>query len=665
MSQAPQESPILNLSLEEKVSQLLSKGGSISLKIDGFETRESQLEMALEISKAIKQKKSLVAEAGTGTGKTFAYLVPALLSGKKVIISTATKTLQEQLLTKDIPFLFDMCGVEGKARLLKGRENYLCPQRLEIAETAEQNTKSVWKKLALINEWKDKTKTGDKAELTTIDENDPIWARVSARLEFCQANGCNAESGCFYPKMKQKASEAQILVVNHHLFSADLSMRDKGFGEVLPEADIYIFDEAHQLPDIAAQFLGFSVSRSQLDELARDIRQAQKEDSPESVEINDQVKLFETHIQKFNILLGKWEKRWLWEAFSKETAAIKALETIRNQLSFIIDMLKEITDRGKSLVAVYKRCQDFEKDLTTWLETQSKNKIRWLESSQARFKLNLTPLSVAEPFRRQMDALEGSWVFTSATLSVDSRFDYFTKRLGLDDAECKSWDSPFDYAKQAILYHPVGLPEPRAEEYIKICLRAIWPLLLASKGRAFLLFTSYRALSEAESILKEHWSGTLLTQGSMPKNELLSLFRTESAPILLGTSSFWEGIDMKGEALKIVMIDRIPFIPPDDPIVQARESSLKQKGMNGFFHFQIPEATIALKQGVGRLIRSNDDTGVLVLCDPRFTTKRYGQTIINSLPPFKWVYSPEEAIKLLESKSETNLETKLGSDFNE
>ncbi len=649
------------MSLEKKVKKLLAIDGAIASKVKGFEVRDDQVEMSLDIVEVINKQGALVAEAGTGTGKTFAYLVPALLSGKKVIISTATKTLQEQLLTKDIPFLLDMCGVEGKARLLKGRENYLCPQRLELAETSEDHPKSVWKKLSLISEWRHKTKTGDKAELGSIDENDPVWSRVCARLEFCQANGCHAEGDCFYPKMKQEAADAQVLVVNHHLFSADLSMRNKGFGEVLPEADIYIFDEAHKLPDIAAQFLGFSISRSQLDELARDIRSSQKEESPESVEISDQVKLFETQIQKFTLQLGKWEKRWLWEEFSQNKVAMKLLSTLRNQLTLLVDMLKPITDRGKLLSAVYKRCQDFESELDIWLTTQSKNKIRWLESSQARFKLNLTPLSVAEPFRQQMDSLGGAWIYTSATISVDGAFTYFTSRLGLEEASCKHWDSPFDYQKQAVLYHPVGLPEPRSEDYIKICMRAIWPLLLASKGCAFLLFTSYKALSEAESILAEHWQGSLLSQGSMPKNELLAQFKTAKLPILLGTSSFWEGVDMQGDALKIVMIDRIPFIPPDDPIVQARESALKQKGLNSFFHFQVPEATIALKQGVGRLIRSSQDTGVLVLCDPRLRTKRYGQTIINSLPNFRWVYDVSEAIKML-SQDRKQLTSQVNED---
>lgn len=641
--------------LSQEVKALFSADSKVSAGIEGFELRDAQVEMALEIAETIANDELLVAEAGTGTGKTFAYLVPALLAGKKVIISTATKTLQEQLLMKDIPFLLELCKVQGTARLLKGRENYLCSSRLEIAETSEQNIKSVWKKLSLISDWQQKTIYGDKSELAVIDENDFIWSRVNSRQEFCTPNGCSSDSGCFYSKVKEEANEAQILVVNHHLFSADLAMRERGFGEVLPEADIYIFDEAHQLPDIAAQFLGFSISRAQLDELARDIRNAQKSESEESVEISDQVKLFESEIQKFNTALGKWDKRWLWQAFSENESLMKSLQRVKNQLTLLVDMLKEISERGKTLLAVYKRCQGFEGQLNVWLTTESKNKIRWCESSQARFKLNLTPLSIAEQFKQQRENLGGSWIFTSATLSVNHNFDYFTSRLGLVDAKTVHWESPFDFEKQALIYHPVGLPEPRSENYIKIALRAIWPILKASNGRAFLLFTSYKALAEAKVILEEHWQGSLLAQGDAPKNELIKNFKQSSAAILLGTSSFWEGVDVRGEALKVVVIDRIPFIPPDDPIVQARESALKEKGLNAFFNFQIPEATIALKQGAGRLIRSTKDSGILVMCDPRLRTKQYGNLIINSLPPFKWVFDVQEVIGFLEQNNQREI----------
>lgn len=627
----------------------MGEGGTLSERVTGYEPRQSQIDMAAEVAESISDQETLLAEAGTGTGKTFAYLVPALLSGKKVIVSTATKTLQEQLIQKDLPVLLKACQSKGKARLLKGRDNYLCAQRLEITETTEQHSRQDWKKLALIRDWSEETRWGDRAELDSVSESDPIWRKVTARLEFCQAADCSAECGCFYPKVKEQAAEAEVLVVNHHLFCADLSLREQGFGELLPDADVYIFDEAHQLPDIAAQFLGFSITRGQLEELARDVRHAQKMESPDSQEIADLTVKFEQQLKTLNEALGKWEKRWTWEKLDQEPVFQKVLKQLQNLLGFLLESLNAVKERGKQLGAVYKRGKEFESQLKEWSEPHSENKIRWLESSQARFKFQLTPLSVAAAFSRQREQIGGAWLFTSATLSVRNRFDYFSQRLGLMDAKSVQWPSPFDYQKQGVVYHPIGLPDPRDPNYIKICLRAAWPLLKASQGRAFMLFTSHRAMQEAYAILKRHWPGKLLMQGDLPKLTLLNRFKSTDQVILLGTSSFWEGVDVKGESLKLVMIDRIPFAPPDDPVVKARETYLKEKGLNGFVHFQLPEAVIAMKQGAGRLIRDPSDTGVLMLCDPRLNTKSYGSTIRESLPDFPWVYDAERAINMLTS----------------
>jgi ATP-dependent DNA helicase DinG len=630
------------------IEMVMSSNGSLSKLVSNYSVRDAQLAMANEVKDIIDEQTTLLAEAGTGTGKTFAYLVPALLSGKKVIVSTATKTLQEQLVRKDLPILFKACEVPGKPRLLKGRDNYLCSERLEIVMTSEEHSRSDWNKLAKIRDWADhKTVDGDKSELDSVAEDDMIWRKVCARMEFCQANECHQESACSYPRVKQKANEAQVLVVNHHLFCADLALREQGFGEVLPEADIYIFDEAHRLPDIAAQFLGFTLSRGQLDELIRDIKHAQKLESPESNKISQNAQLFEEQISKLNETLGKWEKRWSFQELQEDSAFQEVMKRLLNVLSLLIDEIKLVTERGKQLSAAYKRSQEFLKQLKDWLGSQSENKIRWLESSQGRFKFNMTPLSVSDAFSRQRNELGGSWLFTSATLSVNNNFDYFAKRLGLSDAKTANWQSPFDYSKQALIYHPLGLPEPRDPNYTKICLRAAWPLLKEAQGKAFLLFTSHKAMQEAKLILEKHWDGELLVQGYQPKLTLLQNFKIQEKAILLGTSSFWEGVDVKGEALKLVIIDRIPFAPPDDPIVQAREANLKERGLNGFAHFQLPEAVMAMKQGAGRLIRDVDDYGVLMLCDPRLTNKRYGHIICNALPPMPWVYEPEQAVAKL------------------
>ncbi|BBP43784.1 ATP-dependent DNA helicase [Thiosulfativibrio zosterae] len=639
--------------LSKQVQLYLADGGELSQKIPGFEPRQAQIALAEKLVEVIETDGTFLAEAGTGTGKTYAYLLPALLSGKTVIISTATKNLQEQLVEKDLPLLLKTLKIKGHVQLLKGRENYLCPQRLELAQTAEANTKAVWAKLNKIQHWSEKTKVGDKAELTELDENDPVWSRVCSRMEFCQAADCHPETQCFYPKIKQQANEAQILVVNHHLFCADLALRENGYGEILPEAEIVIFDEAHKLPDIAAQFLGFSLSRHQLDDLARDAINALKMESPESQEVMDKVKGLEETVVTFCDALGKWEKRWTWEMFENDLASLKMLKRLLNHLTQVADNLKPLTERGKQIQAVHRRAQEFEKQLSHWLKAENEFQIRWLESSQARFKLNLTPLSVAGPFSRHREEMGGAWIFTSATLSVNGQFSYFANRLGLEDADNACWDSPFDYDSQGLIYHPIGLPQPRDPDYIKICLRAIWPLLAQTEGRAFLLFTSHKALQEAREILLTHWQGTLLVQGDAPKSALLQRFRESEKALLLGTSSFWEGVDVKGEALKVVMIDRIPFAPPDDPIVQAREAYLKEKGLHGFVNFQLPEAIIAMKQGAGRLIRDVQDTGILVLCDPRLSQKPYGKVIAKSLPSFPWVYDVQTVLSFLKENDKS------------
>ncbi|MBF6056829.1 ATP-dependent DNA helicase [Thiomicrorhabdus heinhorstiae] len=643
-----------NKPLAERVRAVLQNGGTLEKAIPGYAPREAQIAMALEVVETIQQDSTLLAEAGTGTGKTFAYLIPALLSGKKIILSTATKTLQEQLIQKDLPMLMKACDIKSKARLLKGRDNYVCPQRLEIAETVEQHSREDWKKLAKIREWvDDKTLNGDRAELDSVAEDDPIWRKVSARMEFCQSAECSAEGGCFYPQVKQKAAEAEILVVNHHLFCADLALREQGFGELLPEADVYVFDEAHQLPDIAAQFLGFSLSRSQLEELVRDIKQAQSLEAPESKQLADLADKISEQLLAVNQALGKWEKRWTWTQLESETAFQQTFKRMLAVMDTVTDALKSVEERGKQLSAVHKRCKEYAVQLKEWQNSQSENNVRWIESSQARFRLFLTPLNVAAAFSRQREEIGGAWLFTSATLSVRGQFDYFAKRLGLDDAKSVNWASPFDYQTQGVIYHPIGLPEPRNPDYIKICLRAAWPLLKAADGRAFMLFTSHKAMQEARAILQTHWKGNLLVQGDLPKLTLLQRFKEANSAILLGTSSFWEGVDVKGDALKLVVIDRIPFAPPDDPIVQAREAYLKEKGLNGFVHFQLPEAVIAMKQGAGRLIRDLGDRGVLMLCDPRLSTKGYGNVIRDSLPDFPWVYEAGAALEVLTVTDQT------------
>jgi len=634
------------------LSTIFSAEGRLAELIEGYQPRQAQQDLAHAVAKTIDDEGLLVAEAGTGTGKTFAYLIPALLSGKKILVSTATKNLQQQLVSKDLPKLKKICQRHPKIRLLKGRENYLCQARLELAPLLDTLTPKEKTSLAQIQVWAEKTKTGDLSDCASLNENDSLWQKVCAKLEFCQANNCQKESECVYPQHKAQASEADIIVVNHHLFCADLALREQGISELLPECDVYIFDEAHQLADIAAQFLGFNLSRFQLEDFVRDIKEAQTSEAADTQELLDRAQALQAHIKTLNATLGSWDKRWTWSELQATKPFMQAVDELLAHLQALNDQLNQLEKRGKLLAGLARKTESWLEQLAHWIQSDDPTQVRWVESSQARFRLSLVPLNVDGPFNRQRAALGGSWIFTSATLSVQQQFDYFSHRLGLQHAETLALPSPFDYAKQAAIYHPVGLPDPRQADYIKICLRAIWPLLQASEGRAFLLFTSFKALNEAKAILTTHWDGRLFIQGEGDKTSLLDQFKQTERAILLGTQSFWEGVDVKGEALQLVMIDRIPFSPPDDPIVQAREAYLKSQGLNGFAHFQLPEAIMNLKQGCGRLIRDTLDRGVLVLCDPRLTQKGYGKRIRDSLPPFPWYEDVEPVKQLLTHKED-------------
>ena len=640
------------------LTAIFATDGRLSESIDGFQPRQAQVELAQAVAKTIDDDGLLVAEAGTGTGKTFAYLIPAILSGKKILVSTATKNLQQQLFSKDLPKLKKICQRYPKALLLKGRENYLCQARLELAPLQEALTKAEKQTLGKLQVWAANTKTGDLSECPGLNEQDSLWQKVCAKLEFCQANNCQKDSECFYPQRKVQATEADIIVVNHHLFCADLALREQGINELLPACEVYVFDEAHQLADIAAQFLGFNLSRFQLEELVRDIKEAQAAEAADSQDLVDRAQALQAHIKTLNATLGSWDKRWTWQELQATTQFMDAVDELLSHLQALNDQLSQLEKRGKRLASLARKTQSWVESLAHWIQSDDPTQVRWVESSQARFRLSLVPLNVDGPFNRQRAALGGSWIFTSATLSVQGQFDYFMHRLGVQKAHTLALASPFDYTQQGAIYHPVGLPDPKQADYIKICLRAVWPLLQLSGGRAFLLFTSFKALNEAKAILATHWDGQLLVQGEGDKNSLLEQFKQAQRAILLGTQSFWEGVDVKGEALQLVMIDRIPFSPPDDPIVQAREAYLKAQGLNGFAHFQLPEAIMNLKQGCGRLIRDTADRGVLVLCDPRLTQKGYGKRIRDSLPPFPWYEQPEPVKAFLAEQSAVATPTK-------
>jgi len=614
-------------------SEILAADGLVARHVAGFAPRPQQQAMADAVASALHDKGVLVAEAGTGTGKTFAYLVPALLSGKKVIISTGTKNLQDQLYHRDLPLVRKALGVPVTTALLKGRANYLCLHRLELGEQRAAGSRQMLDALVRVRSWAGRTRSGDIAELSELAEDAPIWPVVTSTVDNCLGQECPHWSDCFMAKARRQAQAADILVVNHHLLFADMALRDEGFGEVLPGAHALILDEAHQLPEVASNFFGLSLSSRQLMELAGDTVTEQVREASDMASLRDVADALQTAVRDLRLALGRGSRRAVWHQVAAEDNVKKAVERVECTLAELEQTLKPAAERGKGLDSCWRRSMALAERLALLKEAESESYVRWFETFATAFALHLTPMDIAESFHARMEEYRAAWVFTSATLAVGDSFEHFVSRLGLTEASTARWDSPFDFEHQALLYLPKGLPRPGAPDHTVAVVDAARPVLKASRGRAFLLFTSHRALQQAAELLEDTLEFPLLVQGSMPRAELLKRFRDLGNAVLLGTGSFWEGVDVRGEALSCVIIDKLPFASPDDPVLQARIQALREHGGNPFIEYQLPNAVIALKQGVGRLIRDVDDRGVLMLCDPRVSTHSYGRVFINSLPP--------------------------------
>jgi ATP-dependent DNA helicase DinG len=627
------EAPMLDSS--DSISDILGFDGPVAQLLPGFAPRAEQQHLAEAIFAALNNDGVLVGEAGTGTGKTFAYLVPVIFSGKRVIISTGTRHLQDQLFYNDMPLVKKALNTGATVSLLKGRANYLCKHRLARALRHPALNDAVHSAhLRIINDWARSTETGDIAEVINVPEDSLVWSFITSSDDFCSDHEFEELEDCFIHKARKKAQESDVVVVNHHLLCADLSLKEEGFGELLPSANAFVIDEAHQLPDIAAQFFGRKLSSRQLLDLARDTVGEQIHEAPDMSELRDLASELETGVRHFRLAFDIEPTRDAWIAVSDRPAIDRELERLTDLLSSLRDLLDTVANRGKGLESCYRRASQHMQSLTTFTATDSLGKyVHWFETYRTGFSLNMTPMTVADPFKRAMDAMPAAWVFTSATLSVGGDFSHFKTNLGVEEADELLVDSPFDYRHNAMLYLPEGLPEPQHSGYTVAAMQSVLPIIKASNGRAFLLFTSYRALNEAARFLEGQFDFPILMQGQMPKRELLEAFQSLGNAVLLGTSSFWEGVDVRGEALSMVVIDKLPFGSPGDPVMGARIEHMKQAGGNPFFEYQVPQAAIALKQGVGRLIRDVTDRGVLVLCDPRIRTKHYGEVFINSLPP--------------------------------
>ena len=640
------------------VDQAFSPDGPLAKAIPAFRARPQQIEMAGLIAQALHEHRVLVAEAGTGTGKTFAYLVPALLSGGKVIISTGTKTLQDQLFNRDLPVVRAALKVPVSIALLKGRANYVCPYHLaRNAADGRFNSPQDAADLRAIARFAQTTHTGDKAECTAVREDSPAWFAATSTRDNCLGQECPDVKECFVLAARRAAMEADVVVVNHHLFFADVMLRDEGMGELLPACNAVIFDEAHQLPETASLFFGESVSTGQVLDLARDTRSETIAAAPDCRDLIDATRALEKAARDLRLAFGNDPARLSAaqaEALPEFGAKVQALA---DELVRIEAVLETQAERSEGLANCLRRAQEMGERLTHWRQPEDAELIRWVEVFSQSVALNATPLHVSTVFRRQLEGHLRAWIFTSATLAVGQDFGHYCRELGLAWLEppplTAVWGSPFDYGEQALLYAPQGMPDPNAPDYIEAVARKALPLIRAARGRAFVLCTSLRAMRRVHELIADGLAAAgdelpLLLQGEGSRTELLERFRRLGNAVLVASQSFWEGVDVPGDALSLVVIDKLPFAPPDDPVLAARVEHLQKSGRNPFMHYQLPRTVINMKQGAGRLIRSERDRGVLCICDPRMIDKPYGKVVWRSLPPMRRSRVEAEAVEFLE-----------------
>ena len=623
------------------LERIFSADGPLAEAIPGYRQRQQQVEMAQAIQQAITDNATLVTEAGTGTGKTFAYLVPALLSGGKVIISTGTKTLQDQLFNRDLPAIRDALKAPVTTAILKGRANYVCHYHMKRAVNEGRfMSREDAQYVHLIKRFAETSQTGDKNDLSTVSENSMVWQAVTSTRDNCLGQECPDYKECFVMEARKRALAAEVVVVNHHLFFADVMLRDEGVAELLPASNAVIFDEAHQLPETVGLFFGEDISTSFLMELARDAHGEYLTDAKDCVDLPALTAALEKAVRDFRLVFGLEGARMPVQRALQLKDFDSALSNVGEKLLELGKLLQTQAERGPWLENCWQRAMSLHLQLNKWLAGEDVNLVRWVEVFTQSVVLHATPLSVAEIFNKQITAQPRAWIFTSATLAVKSDFSHYLNQMGLLESRTARWESPFDYDAQALLYAPQGLPDPNHPDYILAVAEAALPVIKAAGGRTFMLCTSLRAMREIHGWLQNAFDRDglvypLLIQGDATRSELLERFRQLGNAVLVGSQSFWEGVDVKGEALSVVIIDKLPFAPPDDPVLSARIDKLNAEGKNAFMEYQLPYATITLKQGAGRLIRDETDRGVLMICDPRMLTKSYGKRVWQSLPPFK------------------------------
>ncbi|HWU97775.1 MAG TPA: ATP-dependent DNA helicase [Oxalicibacterium sp.] len=631
---------------DAEIDALFGIGSPLGQAVGGFRPRQSQTEMAKAIANAIANQQTLIAEAGTGTGKTFAYLVPSLLWGGKVIISTGTKNLQDQLYLRDIPTVRRALSAPVSVALLKGRANYVCHFHLErTLQNGRMTSREDVGYLREISRFVKTTSSGDKAELSKVPETAPVWNLVTSTRDTCMGAECQYYQDCFVMKARKEAQQADVVVVNHHLFFADVALKDTGVAELLPSANTVIFDEAHQLPETATLFFGDTISTSQILELCRDVLAEGLSHARDGADWPATVTTVERAARDLRLTFPQDSIRLAVNQIASSSPFFPALETLKDQLDGMIAVLQKQAERAETIEQCRVRALEIAMRLEAWNKPVGdviigQESVLWVEAFSSSLQLHRTPLSIAPIFNKQREGTARSWIFTSATLAVKNDFNHYSAQMGLWDEPAQSWPSPFDYGNQGLLYVPENLPQPNALEYTDAVIDAALPVIEAAGGGAFLLCTTIRAVNRAAERLRDEFAKRnlpfpLMVQGEAGRTELLDRFRAAGNAVLIGSQSFWEGVDVRGDALSVVIIDKLPFSPPDDPVLAARIEALEKKGMNGFMHHQLPAAIINLKQGAGRLIRDESDRGVLMICDPRLISKPYGKRIWQSLPPFK------------------------------
>ena len=670
------------------LEDIFGPGGPLQTALPDFKSRWQQLRMAHRVAAALEHRETVIVEAGTGTGKTFAYLVPALLCGARVLISTGTRTLQDQLFSKDLPLVAAALGRPARIALLKGRTNYLCRYRLarigpggeqlslgtdtlgtsaQSDDTADIRTDtgstpasetisddkppSQSAMLARIERWGRTTRKGDLAEVRGLSDSHPVWPQVTSTRENCLGNRCPEISRCHVAVARREALDADIVIVNHHLLLADLALKEDGFGDLLGTADAVILDEAHQIPDLATQFFGATVSSRRIENLLKDLQA----ETP-AANIVTSARAVEQAAQRVSACLPSRPARYSLPELGSSVSA--AVEELAGALQTLQARLTEGAD-DSPLAQLAERTGDVVLSLDRIAAVDDMEGVRAVEVTPRGFSLSLMPFDISARFLSMLQSRRCGWIFTSATLSLGEDFGHFTGRLGLAESPTLKIESPFDYARQSLLYLPAGLPEPSSQSYVTAVIQTALPLIDAARGGAFLLFTSHRALAQGAALVRSCWSAQapyrLFVQGEAPRERLLKEFREDGNGVLLGTTSFWEGVDVKGEALRLVIIEKLPFASPDDPLVKARIDHLQATGGNAFRDYQLPEAALALKQGVGRLIRSEDDYGTVVICDPRMMGRGYGKVLLAALPPMTPTRDPEEALRFIRKHAPRNL----------